>query len=65
MGLRELEASILRELRAVTGINKIRQKDIMQWSTATFELQAGETMVYLPSTGVHVCYKLPDKKEKK
>ena len=61
MGLRNLEAEILRDLRAMTGLGKLRQKDIQEWSTGEVKAQAGETVVRLPS-GINVAYLTPAKK---
>ena len=63
MGMRELEAQILAELRAVTGIAKIRQKDICEWSSALLKnTPADETIVTLPSIGIYVSYLIPPTK---
>jgi hypothetical protein len=65
MGIKQLEAEILAELRKLTGNNKIRQKDIMEWSTGTIRPEEGETLYFLPEIKVNVCVKLPVKAEKK
>ena len=57
MGMRELESAILDELKKVTGNNKLRKKDIMEWSTGTIKLQEGETVYYLPELCVNVAIK--------
>ena len=57
MGLRELEASILRELRSVVGDSKLRQKHIQEWATTEMKPQDGERVVYLPDLSVFVAYK--------
>jgi hypothetical protein len=62
MSMRELEASILAELKQVAKNSKIRQKDIMEWSTGEVKAQEGETYFFLPILKVHVCVKLPAKK---
>lgn len=62
MSMRELEASILAELKQVARNSKIRQKDIMEWSTGEVKAQEGETYFFLPNLKVHVCVKLPAKK---
>ena len=62
MSMRELEAGILAELKQVAKNTKIRQKDIMEWSTGKIEPQDGDTYFYLTLLGVHVCVKLPVKK---
>lgn len=62
MSMRELEAQILAELKQVAKNTKIRQKDIMEWSTGKIEVHEGETFFYLPDAKVNVCVKLPAKK---
>jgi AMMECR1 domain-containing protein len=59
MGLREVEAAILRELREVTGNRKLRQKDIQEWSTGKVVQQTGEKLVRLPKLAVNVAYREP------
>lgn len=63
MGMRALEAAILRELKTVSGNNKLRQKDIMEWSTGEIKQQDGETLYFLPVLGVNVSVKLPEKRQ--
>lgn len=65
MGVRELESAVLAELKQVAGNNKIRLKDIMEWSTGEIKPQEGETYFYLPQLGVHACVRLPAKKTAK
>jgi hypothetical protein len=62
MSMRELEALILAELKQVAKNSKIRQKDIMEWSTGEVKAQEGETYFFLPDSKIHVCVKLPAKK---
>ena len=57
MSLRQLEAEILCELRIIEDDPKIRQKDIMEWSTGALVSQEGETHVLLPNSGIQVCYR--------
>lgn len=64
MGLRELEASILVELKQIANNSKIRQKDIMEWSTGEIKPEEGESHFYLPDMKIHVCVKLPVDKKK-
>ena len=56
MGIRSLNAQILAELRVTTGNHKLRQKDIMEWSTGEIAPHEGETIVKLPN-GIYVAYK--------
>ena len=58
MGIRELEAGILAEAKVVTGNNKLKLKNIMEWSTGNITAQAGETVYHLPETNVNVAIKL-------
>lgn len=58
MGMRQLEAKILAEAKIVTGNKKLRQKDIMEWSTGTIQPQEGETLYYLPSLQVNITVKV-------
>jgi hypothetical protein len=59
MTLKSLEAQILRELRVVAKNSKLRQKDIMEWSTSKVEAQSGEKTAQLEKLGVYVAYKEP------
>jgi len=58
MGMRGLEAAILRELREVTGNRKLRQKDIQEWTTGDIKPVEGEMVVYLPTLHINVAYKV-------
>jgi len=62
--MRELEAHILRELRLVTGIRGLRQKDIQEWSAGKIKGQGAEVIVRLPNMGVNVAYLKPVPKDK-
>ncbi len=60
MGLKQLEAQILIELKGVAGNKSIRQKDIIEWQTGkALQVQEGETLYYLPTLGISVAVKLP------
>lgn len=52
MSMRSLENAILGELRRVTGRNKLRLKDIMEWSTSEENVRKGaqetEEVVHCP-----------------
>lgn len=58
MSMKTLEAAILKELRVVANNPKLRQKDIMEWSTGLIEQQEGETLYFLPELGVRVAVKV-------
>ena len=58
MGIREIEAAILRELKIVAGNNKLRQKDIMEWSTGEIVAHESETLYFLPDLRINVAIKI-------
>ncbi len=58
MSLRTLEAEILKELRAIASNTKLRQKDIMEWSTGKVKVQDDETLYYLPELAINVSVKV-------
>jgi high-affinity K+ transport system ATPase subunit B len=58
MGIRQqLEAMILAEAREVTKNKKLRQKDILAWTTGELVPMDGETVVELPGVGVRIAFK--------
>lgn len=67
MGLSTIDRKILNETRNVAKNQKIRNKDIMEWSTSEEmvkkNLVSGETHFNLKNLGIHVAVKLPRKKE--
>lgn len=58
MGIRQFEAGILAELRKVTKLPKLRQKDIMEWSTGSVHRAEGETIAFLPELEIYVSYRI-------
>ena len=56
--MREVEAAILRELRVVAQDNKLRQKDIMEWSTGEIKAHEGEKLYFLPDLKINVAVKI-------
>jgi hypothetical protein len=56
MGIRTLEAEIVQELRDVTGLKSLRQKDIVEWSTGNVKTEAGELLAHLPKLAINVAY---------
>lgn len=56
MSMRSLETAILSELKQVTGRNKLRVKDIMEWSTSEDRVRKGaaadEEVIHCPLNGV-------------
>ena len=57
MSMKTFEAEILQELRIVAKNKKLRQKDIIEWSTGTVKPHEGETLYKLPIVGVNVAVK--------
>lgn len=54
MSMRTLEAAILRGARTVLKNSKLRQKDILEWSSGDIEPHDGEVVVNVPDPGVFV-----------
>jgi len=54
MGIRELETAILVEAKIVTGNKKLRQKDIMEWTTGEIKSHEGEKIYHLPELNVNI-----------
>lgn len=55
--MRTLENAILIELKKVSGNNKLRLKDIMEWSTGKVEAREDEKSYFLPELKVNVAVK--------
>lgn len=53
MSMATLETAILAELRQVSGVSKLRKKDILEWSTGEVKVEEGETLFFLPSLKIH------------
>ena len=62
VSLQTLEREILKELKIVANNPKLRNKDIMEWSTTPVEAHDGETLYHLPKLGIHCAVKISDKK---
>ena len=58
MGMREIDAIILRELRTVAKDAKLRQKDIVEWSTGEIKAHEGEKLYFLPDLKINVAVKI-------
>lgn len=54
MSWRDLERAVLAETRVVTGNPKLRQIDIVEWSTGSVEADDGEAIVRCPELRVNV-----------
>lgn len=65
MSMKALETAILNELHTVLGNNKLRKKDILEWSTGDIKAQDDETKYFLPVYQVYVVIKTPVEKPKK
>lgn len=57
MGMREIETAVLRELKLVAKNNKLRLKDIAEWSTGEVKAQEGEKLYFLPDLRINVAVK--------
>ena len=57
MSMRTLEAAILAEAKTVTGNKKLRQKDIVEWSTGNVKIEEGEEQYFLPVLRVNIAVK--------
>lgn len=66
MSIHTLENEIVRELREITGKQKLTKNSIMEWSTTDITPAEGEILVKLPKLGLYVAYveKKPVKKTK-
>lgn len=56
MSMKTLEREILAELKTITGNNKLKMKDIMEWSTGEIKALPGEKFAHLPELKVNVAY---------
>jgi hypothetical protein len=59
MSMASLEQAILAELKIVAKNDKIKMKDIIEWSCSEVEAHEGETLFFLPKLHVNVAVKLP------
>lgn len=57
MSIKTLETAILAEAKKVTGNEKLRIKDIMEWSSGEIKAQPGEKLYKLPKIGVNIAVK--------
>lgn len=57
MGIRELNKAMLIEAKKITGNKKLKQKDIMEWSTGNIVAQEGEKTYKLPELGIYIAAK--------
>lgn len=57
MSMATLERAILAELKTITKNNKLKLKDILEWSTGSVDAQTGEKLVFLPDLKVTVAVK--------
>jgi hypothetical protein len=64
--MRDLESEILAELKAVAKNNKLRIKDMLEWTTGEIKPHEGEVVYNLPKLGINVAIKAElSKSEKK
>lgn len=56
MSVRDFERSVMAEIKQITGHQKLRLKDLLEWNTVKSvvkkNLRKGEMMVYCPNLGV-------------
>jgi hypothetical protein len=64
MGIRALEAAILSGAKKALNNSRLRQKDIMEWSSGPIEHHDGEVTVHVPDPGVYVAVKKEHDKRK-
>jgi len=57
MGMRQLETAILTEAKIITGSKKLRQKDIMEWSTGEIKIEPGEKSYFLLNLHIYIAVK--------
>lgn len=57
MSIRTLETEILQEARIVVGNQRLRLKDIMEWTTGDIEPHEDEKIYRLPNIGVNIAIK--------
>ena len=57
MGITAIEKVILSDLKTVTKNDKLRLKDIMEWSTGMIKAQEGEKLYFLPDLRINVAVK--------
>jgi hypothetical protein len=62
MSFATLERAVLAELKQVAKNNKLRLKDIMEWSTGEVKAQEGETLYFLPDLKVWCAVKVAQQK---
>lgn len=64
MGMRTLEAAVLAEARELFKNPKLRQKDILAWSTGNVTPEPGEVVARTEGLQVDVCVKVEHDKRK-
>jgi len=62
MSMATLERAILVELKVVADNNKLRLKDIMEWSTGEIVAREDETLYFLPDLKVWCAVKVAQQK---
>lgn len=62
MRYQKLERIILSEAKELFKNQKLKMKDILEWTTSNPKIQEGEVTAYLPGIGVNVCIKTSNDK---
>ena len=57
MSIASLEYEISVEAKAITGDNKLRMEDIMEWSTGDIEAQENEVLYHPPRMDANIAVK--------
>ena len=53
MSFAGLERAVMAELREVVNNRRLRNKDLLKWSTGQVDSEEGEVVVHLPRLGVN------------
>lgn len=62
MSMATLERAILAGARLVFKNNKLRMKDIQEWSSGEIDQHDGEVIAHIPDPGVYVSIKVENDK---
>ena len=66
MSMATLKREIVAEARMVLENQKLRKKDLLEWSSGKVKAEKGEVALYLRKMGVNICVlEACDKRKKK
>lgn len=60
MSMQTLERAILTEAKTIIDNNKLKMKDIMEWSTGEIKPESGEVVFHLPELKINIAIKKPE-----